>query len=159
MQTKQMKYFLFAITAIIVTVIACNKDKFQTKPTISIKSLNTEFVPLNGNLIITLEVTDKEGDVQDSVIIIKRRLNRRVVTTLRDTLRYKFPEFPNTSRTEVIATLDYQTILSAQNPPNIPGTNPPQKELDTLILKLAVRDKAGHTSDTVTSKQIVVFRQ
>jgi len=154
-----MKFILFVLTAFVVTVIACNKDKFLTKPTIKIKSLNTEFVPLNGNLIITLECTDKEGDVQDSVIIIKRRLNRRVVPTLRDTLRYKFPDFPNTPRTEVIATLDYQSILSAQNPPNIPGSNPPQKELDTLILKLAVRDRAGHTSDTITSNQIIVYRQ
>ena len=152
-----MKFILFVLTAFFVIVVACNKDKFLTKPTIKIKSLNTEFVPLNGNLIITLECTDKEGDVQDSVIIIKRRLNRRVVTTLRDTLRYKFPQFPNTPRTEVIATLDYQTILSAQSPPNIPGTN--QKELDTLILKLAVRDRAGHTSDTITTNRIIVFRQ
>ena len=154
-----MKFILFVLTAFVVTVVACNKDKFQTKPTISIKSLNTEFIPLNGSLIITLECTDKEGDVQDSLIIIKRRLNRRVVTTLRDTIRYKFPVFPNSPRTEVIATLDYQTILSAQNPPNIPGSSPPQKERDTLILKLAVRDRAGHTSDTITTNRIIVFRQ
>jgi hypothetical protein len=97
--------------------------------------------------------------VQDSIINIKRRLNIRVVPTLRDTLRYRFPVFPNTPRTEVVATLDYQTILSAQSPPNIPGTNPPQKELDTLILKLAVRDRAGHTSDTITTNRIIVYRQ
>lgn len=154
-----MKFILLLFTAFVVIIIACNKDKFLTKPTIKIKSLNTEFVPLNGNLIITLECTDKEGDVQDSVIIIKKRLNKRVVPTLRDTLRYKFPVFPNTPRTEVVATLDYQTILSASSPPNIPGTNPPQKELDTLILKLAVRDRAGHTSDTITTNRIIVYRQ
>ena len=154
-----MKFILFVLTAFVVTVIACNKDKFLTKPTIKIKSLNTEFVPLNGNLIITLECTDKEGDVQDSVIIIKKRLNRRVVPTLRDTLRYKFPVFPNTPRTEVVATLIYSDIYSAENPPNIPGTNPPQKELDTLILKLAVRDRAGHTSDTITTNRVIVYRQ
>lgn len=151
-----MRLFVSLLSIFIILAISCGKDKFLTKPTISIKSLNTEYVPLNGSLIITLECTDKEGDVQDSVIIIKRRLNRRVVITLRDTLRYQFPIFPNTPRTEIVATLDYQTILSAQNPPNIPGTN--QKELDTLILKLAVRDRAGHTSDTITSKQIIVFR-
>ncbi len=159
MQTKQMKFILFVLTAFVVTVVACNKDKFQTKPTISIKSMNTEFVPLNGNLIITLECTDKEGDVQDSVIIIKKRLNRRVVRTLRDTLKYPFPVFPVSPRTEIVATLDYQTILSAETPPNIPGTNPVQKERDTLILRMAVKDKAGHTSDTITSKQVIVFRQ
>jgi hypothetical protein len=154
-----MKFIPFLFTAFVVIIVACNKDKFLTKPTIKIKSLNTEFIPLNGSLIITLECTDKEGDVQDSIIIIKRRLNIRVVPTLRDTLRYRFPVFPNTPRTEVVATLDYQTILSAQSPPNIPGTNPPQKELDTLILKLAVRDRAGHTSDTITTNRIIVYRQ
>ena len=154
-----MRLFVSLLSIFIIIAVACNKDKFLTKPTIKIKSLNTEFVPLNGSLIITLECTDKEGDVQDSVIIIKRRLNRRVVPTLRDTLRYKFPDFPNTPRTEVKATLDYQTILSAINPPIIPGSSPPQKELDTLILKMAVRDRAGHISDTITSKQIIVFRQ
>ncbi|HMK24720.1 MAG TPA: hypothetical protein VK483_01730 [Chitinophagaceae bacterium] len=154
-----MRLFISLLSIFIIIAVACNKDKFQTKPTIKIKSLNTEYIPLNGSLIIRLECTDKEGDVQDSVIIIKRRLNRRVVPTLRDTLRYKFPDFPNAPRTEVIATLDYQTILSAISPPIIPGSNPPQKELDTLILKMAVRDRAGHVSDTITSNQIIVFRQ
>jgi hypothetical protein len=153
-----MRLFVPLLSIFIILAISCNKDKFLTKPTISIKSMNTEFVPLNGSLIITLECTDKEGDVQDSIFIVKRRLNKRVTPTVRDTLRFLFPIFPATPRTEIIATLDYQTILSALNPPVIPGSNPPQRELDTLILKMAVRDKAGNISDTVTSKQIIVFR-
>lgn len=154
-----MRLFVSLLTIIIILAVSCGKDKFLTKPTIRIKSINTEYVPLNGNLIITLECTDKEGDVQDSVIIIKRRLNRRVVPTLRDTLRFLFPRFPATPRTEIVATLDYQTMISALNPPIIPGSNPPQKELDTLVLKLAVRDKAGNVSDTLTTNQIFVYRQ
>lgn len=154
-----MKFILLVFTVCAVVIAACNKDKFQTKPTISIKSTNTTFIPLNGTFVITLECTDKEGDVQDSVIIIKKRLNKRVVATIRDTLRYKFPVFPKNTRTQVVATLDYQSILSAFNPPFIPGSNPPQRELDTLILRLAVRDNAGHTSDTINSPQIIVYRQ
>jgi len=154
-----MKLSLFVLSALIVVTIACNKDKFQTKPTISVKSINGNFIPLNGTFVITLECTDKEGDVQDSVIIIKKRLNRRVVATIRDTLRYKFPVFPTNTKTQVQATLDYQSILSAFNPPTIPGSSPPQKEVDTLILRMAVRDNAGHTSDTINSPTIYVFRQ
>ena len=154
-----MRLFVSLLSLFILFAASCGKDKFLTKPTISIKSLNTEFVPLNGSLIITLNCTDKEGDVQDSVFIVKRRLNLRVVPTLRDTLRFLFPVFPATPRTEIIATLDYQTIISALDPPFIPGSNPPQKELDTLILKLAVRDKAGNISDTVTTNRIIVYRQ
>jgi len=153
-----MKFRVIIAAVLVFTLIACNKDKFQTKPTISIKSINTEIVPQNGTFIITLECTDKEGDVEDSLILIKKRLNRRVVTTVRDTLRFKIPTFPANSRTEIQAVLDYQNILSALNPPNIPGSNPLQREVDTLVLRMAVRDKAGNTSDTVESRQIYVIR-
>ncbi|MCY7310810.1 MAG: hypothetical protein LH619_08530 [Chitinophagaceae bacterium] len=154
-----MKLSLFVIVAVVVTMIACSKDKFLTKPTITVKSINGNFIPLNGTFVITLECTDKEGDVQDSVIIIKKRLNKRVVATIRDTIRYKFPVFPKNTRTQIQATLDYQSILSAFNPPFIPGSNPAKRELDTLILRMAVRDKAGNTSDTISSPTIYVFRQ
>lgn len=154
-----MKLSLFVIVALVVTMIACSKDKFETKPTITVKSINGNLVPLNGSLVITLDCTDKEGDVQDSLIVIKKRLNKRVVATIRDTIRYKFPSFPKNPRTQVQATLDYQSILSAFSPPFIPGSNPPQRERDTLILRMAVRDNAGNTSDTIDSPIIYVFRQ
>lgn len=153
-----MRFLIFTL-AIVLVIAACNKDKFQTKPTIEFKSHNTDFIPLNGQYIFNLEATDKEGDVQDSVIIIKQRLNKRVVPTLRDTIRYKFPAFPKTQKTEIQATLDYQSILSAFSPPFIPGSNPPKREPDTLKLRLAVRDAAGNTSDTIESPVIYVFRQ
>lgn len=121
--------------------------------------MNTDFIPLNGTFILTLDCTDKEGDVQDSVIVIKRRLNKRVVATIRDTIRYKFPAFPTTPRTQIQATLDYQSILSAFFPPTIPNSNPARRELDTIKLRLAVRDKAGNTSDTIETPPIYVFRQ
>ena len=154
-----MKIFLISFLAFAVLITACNKDKFQTIPSLSIKSYNTKEVPLNANFIVTLECTDKEGDVQDSVIIIKLRLNRRVVPTIQDTIRFKFPAFPKSDRIQIQVNLNNQLIRSAINPPTIPGSNPPQKESDTLLLKFAVRDNAGHTSDTVVSDQIIVLRQ
>jgi hypothetical protein len=154
-----MKFSLVVVALCGLFLIACDKDKFQTKPTISLKSNTGTYIPLNAGFQFTLEATDKEGDVQDSVIIIKRRLNKRVVPTLRDTIRYPFPEFPKTTKIEVDVYLDYQTIISALNPPVIPGSNPPQREPDTLVLRLAVRDRAGNTSDTIESPTIYVFRQ
>ena len=154
-----MIYKLSLLVTCVALLFSCKKDKFQTKPTISVRSINTNFVPLNGKFIITLDCTDREGDVQDSVLIIKQRLNRRVVATIRDTLRYKFPNFPKSTRTQVQATLDYQSILSALSPPFIPGSNPARREPDTLRLRMAVRDNAGNTSDTITSPTIFVFRQ
>ncbi|HQV05794.1 MAG TPA: hypothetical protein PKW62_03465 [Chitinophagaceae bacterium] len=153
-----MRRLLFICSSLLLIAIACNKDKFQTKPRIEIKSYSSKIVPFNSAFIVNLNCFDKEGDVQDSLIIIKNRQNIRTVATIRDTLRYKFPVFPNNSTTEIQAILDYQSILSAINPPTIPGSNPPMKENDTLILRFAVRDKAGNTSDTIQSEPIIVIR-
>src|SRR5687767_10883115 len=131
-----MKSFLTVLLVALTVLVACDKDKFQTKPTISIKSVNTEVVPLNGDFIINLECTDKEGDVQDSVIVIKRRLNKRTRPTVRDTLRFPIPIFPSHSTTEFQITLINQNIVSAISPLIIPGSNPPKREPDTLILRL-----------------------
>jgi hypothetical protein len=155
-----MKFLIPSVALVIIIAVACNKDKFQTKPTIKFKELNATSIPFNGSFIFTLEATDKEGDVQDSVIIIKKRLNKRVAArTLRDTLRFRFPEFPKSQRTLIQATLDYTSLISAETPPFIPNSNPLQKEPDTLQFRLAVRDKAGNTSDTIESPVIYVFRQ
>lgn len=154
-----MRLFAPLLSLLILVAVACNKDKFQTKPTITITSMSGDYIPLNGSWQVTLECTDKEGDVQDSIFVVKRRLNKRVVPTIRDTLRFKFPVFPTKTRTEIVLTFDYQSILSAQSPPFIPGSNPPQRELDTLQVKFAVKDNAGNVSDTVISNIIQVFRQ
>jgi len=154
-----MKSSIILPVILVLLLAACHKDKFETKPSIRIKTYNTKLISPNGSLVVTLECTDKEGDVQDSLTIIKTRQNIRVVPTIRDVLRYKFPTFPKNTTTELVATLDYQAILSAINPPSIPGSNPPQKESDTLQLGFIVRDNAGNTSDTITSDRIIVTRQ
>ena len=152
-----MKKLLLPAT-LLIFIMACNKDKFQTKPQIEIKSINTTVVPVNGSLVITLTFTDKEGDVSDSLFVKKKRLNLTIVQTIRDSIRYKIPDFPDHSKGEMQVTLDYQAILSAITPPPIPGSNPPRNQPDTLIVKFAVRDKAGNASDTLSTDKIVVIR-
>ena len=47
----------------IMVLTSCDKDKFQTKPTIEIKSISTKEVPAqNGTMNIRLNFTDKEGE-------------------------------------------------------------------------------------------------
>ena len=54
--------------------------------------------------------------------------------------------------------LKYQNhLLSAINPPSSGGI-PPNLHDDTLIFKFALRDKAKHISDTVTTDPIVIVR-
>lgn len=153
-----MKIKILLILLVIVSVIACKKDKLATVPKIKITNLNTTVVGLNGTLRVTMEFADQEGDLSDSIFVKKIRLNKRVVPTIRDSFRLKMPDFPASSRGEITLNLEYQAILSAITPPTIPGSNPPMKEPDTLIVKFAIRDKAKNISDTVSTVQIAVIR-
>mgnify|MGYP003580306478 CR=1 FL=1 len=154
-----MKTSIALAAFVVLAMLACSKDKFQTVPSLKVKSISTEVVPLNGSLRVTLEYTDKEGDVHDSIWVKKQRLNRRVTPTIRDSILYKIPDYPDKTKGEFQITLDYQSILSAIAPLNsIPATTPPSKQSDTLNVKFAVRDKAGHISDSVSIGTIVVRR-
>ena len=123
---------LLLLVSVLVLLFACNKDKFQTTPQIKIKSISSDIIPNGGSLVVTLTFTDKEGDVDDSVFVKKIRLNKTVVPTIRDSVKYKIPDFPSHDKGDMEITMDYQTILSAINPPNIPGSNPPKAQPDTL---------------------------
>ncbi|HSC37758.1 MAG TPA: hypothetical protein VLD19_07805 [Chitinophagaceae bacterium] len=149
---------LLLLVSVLFLLFACNKDKFQTTPQIKIKSISSDIIPNGGSLVVTLTFTDKEGDVDDSVFVKKIRLNKTVVPTIRDSVKYKIPDFPSHMKGDMEITMDYQTILSAINPPNIPGSNPPRAQPDTLIVQFAVTDKAKHRSDSVSTGQIIVIR-
>ena len=140
------------------TVIACNKDKLETTPSLKFKSVNATTIPVGGNLIVQLEFADKEGDVSDTVFVKKIRINKIVVPTIRDSFELEVPEFPNRSRGVIELNLKYQNhLLSAINPPSS-GGSPPNLHDDTLIFKFVLRDKAKHLSDTVTTGPIVIVR-
>jgi len=149
---------LLLIALACVLGLACSKDKYQTKPQITIKSINTDVVQVGGNLDVILSYTDKQGDVDDSVFIQKVRLNSRVVATIRDSFGYPIPVFPANPKGDIEINMDYETVKSAINPPIVQGSNPVVYESDTLIFKFAVKDKGGNLSDTISSGKVVVLR-
>jgi hypothetical protein len=150
---------VFLALLVIALLIACGKDKFQTKPQLRIKSVNQTTVPVNGSAIFRIEFTDKEGDVIDSFFVRRLRLNNRVVPTVRDSFWSLIPDFPKAQKGDIVLTLTYQNAISAINPPNQLGVVPPRKESDTLIFKFLAIDHAGNRSDTVVSDRIIVERQ
>ena len=152
---------VFTIAVAVIVIIGCSKDKFQTKPQLSLKSVSNKVVPVNGVLNVELEYTDKEGDVDSLLVIRKERLNKRPVSsTLRDSIKLPVPQFPNKDRGEISMVLSYQQhLIHAQSPLNIPNSNPIQKEPDTLNLKFVLKDKAGNISDTLTINNVIVIRQ
>ena len=137
---------------------ACDKDTFNTKPSLTLRSVNTTVVPVGGTLTFNFEVTDKEGDITDTLFVKKVRLNSRVVPTIRDSFYLTLPDVKKIPKAYVQVDLDYNGyLISAINPPN--SGNPPKRENDTLQFKFVLRDKAKNASDTFTSETIVITRQ
>jgi hypothetical protein len=153
------KTLLFGLA--LVLLASCGKDKFQTKPQITITSVSTDIVPAPSTqnpqpgVRIVLEFTDQEGDVSDSVIMVRQRLNRSglgLANAVRQ-LKYKIPTFPNTQSGEINVDLDYNGDLTLGMTPLGPAGS---RERDTLALKFVVLDLAGNKSDTATANVIVI---
>ena len=156
-----MKKGILLGCSIIMLGLACNKDKFETKPTLKVKSQNGDtFASNNDFLVVEFDFTDKEGDVDDTLFVKKIRTNiRQAAQTLRDSFKLKVPEFPAENKGVIKVSLDYQNyLISAVNPPIQPGSNPPKGEPDTLMMKFALKDKAKNISDTVTIGPLYIIR-
>jgi len=134
----------------------CSKDKYQTTPSLEIKSITPNPVPLNGTLTIDLNYTDKEGDIGDSIYVKKIRVNQKKLATVRDSFYLGFPgDVPDKTKGTIRLTLDYNTyVISANNPGSPPNAAP-----DSLIFRIAIMDKGKHWSDTTESGVVVVERQ
>ena len=153
-----MKIRIWLALIIIFGMIACGKDKFQTIPQLTLRTKTPDVVPVNGTLRLNVEYTDKEGDVSDSLFIVRQRLNVRGPLQLPQS-PYDVPDFPHTDKGEFEISLAYQAGLIFGLPPlRIPGSNPIKNEIDTLRLKIVAKDKAGNKSDTLVVDNVYVIR-
>jgi hypothetical protein len=159
-----MKYTLSSLL-FIALVAGCSKGKLETKPSLRVVGTSDKEIQFNGTFQVRLEFLDKEGDAGDSLIVRRTRINRRPgcdpqgsgICTLRDTVKYKIPEFPVNPKGEFEITFTYNQLTSAFTPP-ISLLDPSQKEPDTLVYRFVVRDKAGNKSDTAILENVVVRR-
>jgi len=140
-------------------VVSCSKDKLNTKPSLSFKSINgNEFFP-GGKVNITLSYTDKEGDLSKGVLTyIRNRLNTRPITDpasnkLIDTVNSQLPEFPKSATGEMNVLISYNFLNEEPLPINDSANA--SRYNDTMVFKIFVKDVAGNVSDTVTTPQIV----
>ncbi len=148
--------FLFLFAGILT---ACKKDNYQTKPQLKLKNLDVygirDAAGTEGSVLeFEIEVTDKEGDVEDSIFIDKIDATNRCPgnNLLRDV--YKIPDYPNKSNQKVLFRVKYATI-------NLLGYGllgsakcPPRK--DTSYFRFVVTDKAGNKSDTLVTKAVAL---
>jgi hypothetical protein len=140
-----------------IVCIACKKDKFNTTPSLKLKSISSKVIPVNSDMQVELEFTDKQGDLAgDTLMFIKVRNNERATLTTRDTLNLALPDFPEKNKGLLELALSYQNFLiSAVSPPTLPGGG---NESDSLTMKFILKDNASHHSDTLVINDIVIER-
>jgi hypothetical protein len=140
----------------VLLLFACSKDKVETKPHLSLKSANPKVVPQNSDMIVTMNFTDQEGDL-DGVYLWKVRLNKIKSTTVRDSIFLAVPDFPKHNTGELELLLQYQNhLVSASSPRKDPITG--KFESDSLNMKFLLKDKKGNASDTVFLNGVVIQR-
>ena len=142
--------YALCIISSLFLLAACSKDKFQTKPTISVKDINnTEVNAPDGTLRITLECTDKEGDEGNGQLTYVRvRTNTTPIpdptnNDKADTAFAMVPDFPTKDKVEM--TLDIPYSFLDEDP----------TRNDTMFFKLTLRDRGNNQSDTISTTQIV----
>jgi hypothetical protein len=133
------------------TLVSCSKDKYTTKPQLTIKSINTT-IPPGGELTVILQYTSKKGDLGGGYFVaIRERLNQRPLppgTSNNDTASGPIPAFPNQSKAEFQFTEGWADYLHQSD-----------QEDDTINFRIAAIDKSGNSSDTLTTPTIVVLHQ
>lgn len=141
---------LVAVIAICF-LIACSKDKYTTKPQLKYKGVNTKTLSRNQTLTFTLEVTDSEGDLQDSLWVQEVVRN----CTGGFTAPYKMPEFTAVKNLKGEVDVCYAYGINLGCPiiqPTCTNKN------DSATFKFWIRDKAKNISDTISSEEVVIIQ-
>ena len=146
-----MKLHVLTGLAALVILIACSKDGVTTKPQLRLKSVSTDFVPLNGSLQFIFEFSDKEGDLS-APLGLEKISSTCVDASYIDTVKFTFPDIPGTKNTD--GTLE----VNLSNINLLPIRCHGQDTLEQAVFKFWIRDDAGHTSDTVTTDPISIVK-
>ena len=147
---------LSLIAFIVLGLFACDKDKFETVPQISIKSFGPDVV-MKGQLFeLVAEITDKEGDIQDSVLLVRKRFTNpttQVPPRRDDTTFISLKDFsiPNKSKVELRITFAYGESFPGTFLYNI------QEGVDRGVkYEIMISDKAKNKSSLVETKMITL---
>ncbi len=153
-----MRQVILAV-AFVAVCVSCNKNKYTTAPQIKFKSITSSFSQLNTNVlespILTIEVTDAEGDIgfkdgKDTSYVYMKNLT--VPPFRLDS--FKFPKSLSLAAgKDFKADVDvaFRSLLASA------GGTPPFA--DTLYFEVYVKDFAKNKSNVIkTDKPLLFFR-
>jgi hypothetical protein len=151
-----MRYRYVMSILFLLAFLSCNKNKFSSKPSLTISNVNSDKIPAQSAVEFTLHVTDAEGDI-DTIFVREKALN---CTEKFDTT-YQLPSFPqrNNLSADIFVTFGNQVSSDAgySSLPFLCNVGNPDIN-DTTVFRFAVKDSKGHVSDTVESKKIIFYK-
>ena len=157
-----MKRVLALSIILAAAAVACSKSKFETVPTVEIKSLSPDAVGVppadkpNAISVLTLKarVTDKEGDLQDSLLVVPKYFLTDGTLLSSDTIVYKLDllNFPNTKDVEIQVQFTYGRLAEGYELINTVS------EDQDLSIGMIVIDKAGHRSNYSESGKVRLIK-
>jgi hypothetical protein len=140
------------IFCVLVSVlVACSKDKFKTEPQVEIKSFGPSEVHKGEVFSLRATVRDNEGDLQDSLFLIRKRWSGTTLLS-HDTIPFRIADFnfPDNKKIEIQALFSYGELKDNYLFANL------ESQDRQFSLGVIVRDKAGHKSSYVESDKIVL---
>ena len=145
---------IFIASIICTALAACSKDKFDTVPTVRIDSITPTEVRNGGFIQVLATVTDKEGDLQDSVIVVRKTYNGDTVVETDSTAKVSLRGLgsPVKDKIELRVVISY-----GQLQPEFAIYQHLESDFDRdYTVGLVVKDNAGHRSEYAESKRIVL---
>ena len=142
------------LTILVVSFLAaCTKDKYQTRPQLKFKNANTKVLRPNEFLTFTVEVTDAEGDIQDS-IWIEKIVRNCSQSNFKSGVR--MTDFTPTKNLRADIEVKYFYGRDPNHPEYVTLGGPQCRQNDTATFRFYIKDKAKNTSDTAVSEVVVI---
>ncbi|HMU10928.1 MAG TPA: hypothetical protein PKC54_13030 [Ferruginibacter sp.] len=149
-----MMRYVILFASVLIFCASCKKDKFTTAPQIKYKSLSHNLVdlsPTSAVPVITLHITDAEGDVGINGNDVAWVYMKNLLTNKFDSV--PFPDLQAAAKKNFEADIDV-TIDKVLDCRSLPG-NP--LHTDTLFFEFYVKDFAKNKSNVITTPEPVYF--
>ena len=151
MKLNRLIGIVAVLMVVIIAIASCDKEAITTKPQVRFKSASSTHIPLNVGLSITLEFSDKEGDLRNPVHVIKASNSWCEEASYADSALWPMPGIPGTKNTDG----ELEIIFDA-NAGLVRRQCDATDTLETVIFKFVLVDDAGNVSDTAYSPPITI---
>lgn len=147
-----MKKIAFLSLFSLLALAACKKDSLGTKPVITFKSYSSSMIYPENGLAIMFNVTDGDGDIQNTLTWAKIEDSNTTPDTIWDVRQMPDLEGRNSGKVTAEVGLYLAAIDLGSQQTSAPET-------DSVHFLAFIIDEAGNSSDTLVTPKIFISYQ